>query len=294
MRNLYIIILYIVAAMVILVMPQMNTLDASAAYGGVAEADGARENDVTSEHQDLAAQAPEDTMPQGETPPDSSSDTAASTSESRPEEQAVLQTVSPKETYKILLYRNESGVAEEIPLEDYVLGVVAAEMPSTFCHEALKAQAIAARSYAIYRIEAGYNHGGKGAAVCDSYSCCAAYISPAEAAKRWGADNAEKIIAEISRAVAATENMIVSYNGKTALTVWHSNSYQYTKSAVEVWGGNQPYLVSVSTNESNVEGYGGHGVGMSQYGAEEMAERGCSAEEILAHYYPGTVVEYIK
>ena len=69
-------------------------------------------------------------------------------------------------------------------------------------------------------------------------------------------------------------------------TVWHARSVGYTRSAVDVWGGNAPYLVSVPTEEDSAACLG-HGVGMSQYGALAMAQRGLTAEDILMHYYTG-------
>ena len=271
MKTGYIIILYVVCAMVILTMPMVDRLDASASNTEILGADG------------------EYNIPGSVMLPTAEADTPKADTE------ASLPTYAEAESsVKILLYRNESGETEEIPLEDYVLGVVAAEMPVSFGDEALKAQAIAARTYAAYRIAAGYRHGESEAAVCDSYACCAAYISPSEAALRWGSSNSETIISDISRAVSSTCGKIVLYKDKIALTIWHSNSYEYTKSAENVWGGSEPYLVSVSTLEGRVDSYGGHGVGMSQYGAAEMATRGCSAAEILAHYYPGTAIGTIK
>ena len=272
MRTGYIVTLYIVAALTILAMPEINRLDSSALDIAGAEAtpqistEAAHENSVPNDRENIPA----------------SSETVSPSDES--------DLLNPT----VLLYRHETDETVEIPLDDYVLGVVAAEMPVSFGEEALKAQAIAARTYVLYRLEAGYTHGESEAAVCDSYACCAAYISPLEAAKRWGDENALKIISEISLAVSDTKGLIVSYGENIALTVWHSRSYGQTKSSEEVWGGYEPYLVPVSTLESKSDVYGGHGVGMSQYGAAEMAGRGCTYDEILSHYYPGTAVRYIE
>ena len=67
---------------------------------------------------------------------------------------------------------------------------------------------------------------------------------------------------------------------------WHARSAGHTRSAVDVWGGNAPYLVSVPTEEDSAACLG-HGVGMSQYGAKVMAEDGDDYRAILAHYYTG-------
>ena len=76
-----------------------------------------------------------------------------------------------------------------LSLEDYVLGVTAAEMPADFELEALKAQAVAARTYALYRAKGGRH---EGAALCADPGCCQAWLSEEELHRRWGADYGEK------------------------------------------------------------------------------------------------------
>jgi len=261
------------------------------------------------------------------------------------------------------------GIEREMNLEDYLLGVVAAEMPASFEPEALKAQAVAARSYAMYRI-ASNAHGG---AICSDYGCCQAWLSAEQLQEKWAAaydDYSERIRA----AVMETEGQCLTYKGEAILAAFHSSSGGKTESSENVFGQALPYLVSVESREDpaavpnyistvelteselysavaawnedaavrvsegallseavfstsgrlmsvklcgeavsgselrsifalrstdvswqrsengisfTVTGYG-HGVGMSQYGANSMAKQGSGWEEIVLHYYPGT------
>lgn len=266
------------------------------------------------------------------------------------------------------------GEVHEMDFNQYVWGVVAAEMPASFELEALKAQAVAARTYALQKSQLGKaNH--PNADVCGDHTCCQAYISPEKAAKNWGA-NAEAYSKKITQAVAETGSQVILYDGKPINAVFHSSSSQETLDSVEVWGGNLPYLVGVkspegdevpnyhtevkiaceefrktflaahpeavlegdaskwfgetvrtsggSVNKITVGGIvvkgteirslyklrsasftlevkdnqvifyvtgNGHGVGMSQYGANAMAKQGKNYKDILTWYYTGVKVE---
>lgn len=255
-------------------------------------------------------------------------------------------------------------------LEDYIICVVAAEMPYTFHTEALKAQAVAARSYCLNKLGNGSHKDG--ADVCTDYSHCQSYVSKDELIARYGKTTTESIMTKIKNAVKSTEGQIITWDGKPALAVFHSSSYGKTESSKNIWGGDVPYLTSVSTPESDrvstvtltdsdvaslfasegaikvnssgkkgiyitktdsgradyiclsglavrakllrqefgfkslnfefeeidggwrftVHGYG-HGVGMSQYGANEMAKNGAAYDEILLHYYTGVSIDTI-
>lgn len=250
------------------------------------------------------------------------------------------------------------GAVEELPLEEYLVGVVAAEMPADFEPEALMAQAVAARTYTLY-CAASRRHAD--ADVCTDYTCCQAWKSGDTADPR------------VRAAVEATRGEYLRYEGQAAFTAFHSSSAGFTEDCAAIWNG-APYLVSVSSPEnadsvpnyvSHVESspldfrdtllavhpeadftgapetwigeltrdasgrvaeaklggaafsgvklrelfslrstaFGlsyqdglfhftvvgfGHGVGMSQYGANVMAAQGSGYAEILAHYYPGT------
>ena len=256
-----------------------------------------------------------------------------------------------------------------LSLEDYVLGVTAAEMPADFELEALKAQAVAARTYALYRAKGGRH---EGAELCADPGCCQAWLSEEELRRRWGADWAEKH-GRIAAAVQATSGQILCYEGQAVLAAFHSSSAGQTEDCGAIWS-EVPYLQSVFSPEDagtvpnfvttvergaldfrdtllyarpaadfsgppeswigegeldrsgrtawvelggerfpgtelrqlfslrstaftldyadgvfrfTVTGFG-HGVGMSQYGAEVMAREGADYRAILEHYYPGT------
>ncbi len=273
----------------------------------------------------------------------------------------------PPEDKKITVgvYLTDEDVVIDMTLEEYITCVVAAEMPYTFYTEALKAQAVAARTYCIYKLYEGSDH-GNGAEVCSDYSHCAAFVTRDDLLSRYGEQVTNSIVTKISNAVRETEGQILTYDNRPILAAFHSRSYKRTESSLNVWGGYRPYLVSVPspeedgissvtlsnkqiselfssssavecatsvkkelTSEKNdsgrqsyvayngkmikakllrslfgfrstafeyektedgyvftVHGYG-HGVGMSQYGANEMAKNGASYDEILTHYYTG-------
>jgi stage II sporulation protein D len=278
--------------------------------------------------------------------------------------------IDSKEKVRVLL----DGGVQEMPMNEYLQGVVRAEMPASFEQEALCAQAVAARTYTLYKIVTGGNHGDE-ADVCGDPTCCQAYLGLDSAKKNWG-DDAERYEAKIENAVSATDGQTILYGGEPILAVFHSSSAGRTKSSGEVWSQDLPYLQSVSSPEiggeipnyfsrveftaaefkklflaahpeadfsggaegwvrdltvtegTNVDtvtiggvtvrgaevrtifslrsasfetevqdgklvffvtGYG-HGVGMSQYGANEMAKEGSDWQEIISHYYTGVTI----
>ena len=261
------------------------------------------------------------------------------------------------------------GEVAEMALQDYLVGVVAAEMPASFEPEALKAQAVAARSYTLYCARTGRR---AEADVCTDYACCQAWRSEADMRDRWGEAFAENR-ARIQHAVDETAGQYLAYEGQAVFAAFHSSSAGYTEDCGAIWSG-LPYLVSVPSPENadsvpnyvsrvevtpldfrdtllfenpeadftsapeawigeltrdgsgrvsgavlggadftgvklrslfslrstaftleyadgvfvfTVTGFG-HGVGMSQYGANVMAAEGADYRAILAHYYPGT------
>jgi stage II sporulation protein D len=145
----------------------------------------------------------------------------------------------------------------------------------------LKAQAVACRTYAVYKAKNCAAHEG-GGQLCTSSAHCQAYAD-------FSKISAERM--EIAkRAVDETKGIIMTYGGEPVLAVFHAASVESTRSSAEVWGGQLPYLVSVKTDESafmNVKERRGHGVGMSQYGAECLASKGYDFYSILSHYYTG-------
>lgn len=137
------------------------------------------------------------------------------------------------------------GVADLAPmdseLEEYVAGVVAAEMPAAFPEEALKAQAVAARTYQIRQMRAA----GSDAVL---YQVGQAYLSEAEQKARWGEDYA-RYAGKIRRAVRATAGEIMVYEGAPILAAFHAQSGGRTEDAENVWNGSVPYLKSVDSHE---------------------------------------------
>lgn len=283
-----------------------------------------------------------------------------------------------KEYNKIKLLHKKDKKIEEIPLDEYLLGVVSAEMPANFEQEALNAQALVARTYTIYSIKRNKNK-HEGADICDSSTCCQAWISKEDRLARWNEDVREEYWNKIVKAVNTTKGKVITYNGDVIDAFFHSNSGGITEIPVNVWGGtNFPYLQSVQT--SGEEGYSqyssevtltqeelinkirakhsdfnidisqqdsvkileyteagrvkniqignlklsgvevrsllglkstnfkieinngkvtfivtgyGHGVGMSQTGADSMAKQGSNYEEIIKHFYTGVeIIEF--
>lgn len=278
-----------------------------------------------------------------------------------PPEKSVQKTVK--------VYFKDKEEILEMDFEEYIKGVVMAEMPATFEIEALKAQAVAARSYALHKMKSGKEDNG--ADVCTDFAHCQAYITDEKARANWG-ENADNNFKKIEKAVSDTSGKIMEYNGDVITAVFHSTSSGATESAIDVWGGDVPYLMGVksegehlsprylstvtvnidvfreklkqengkvdfskpviadidrsesggiksialygekfkgtrirslfslrSTNFDmsidgenvifNVKG-NGHGVGMSQYGANYMASVGKKYDEILLTYYTGVKI----
>lgn len=147
----------------------------------------------------------------------------------------------------IRLLHTETNEIEELPIDTYLYNVVASEMPADFEIEALKAQAVVARTYTIYQIE---HSNGKhaGADICDDSNCCQAWISKEERMERWEENVRESNWDKIVSAVNATQGKIITYNGEPIDAFFHSNSGGKTEMPVNVWGGSDfPYLQSVET-----------------------------------------------
>lgn len=146
-----------------------------------------------------------------------------------------------------LTLQTEDGTIETMTVADYLWGVVAAEMPASFEVEALKAQAVAARTYLVSKMETTVV-GHPNADICTDHNCCQAYTTPAQAAEGWGSD-AETYTQKIAAAVADTDGMVLYYEGEPIEAVFHSSSAGQTVDAVAVWGSDVPYLVGVESPE---------------------------------------------
>ena len=168
-----------------------------------------------------------------------------------PEAETITYDYQKYETIKLL--HSGSGQIEELPIDEYLYGVVSSEMPANYEAEALKAQAIVARTYTIYQI---MNNSGKhpGADICDNSSCCQAWISKDERLSKWAPEEAESNWNKIVDAVNSTSGKIITYQNKPINAFFHSNSGGKTESSLNIWGGiDYPYLKSVET--AGEEGY---------------------------------------
>lgn len=267
-------------------------------------------------------------------------------------------------TNNIIRVKDEQGNITEIPFEEYIKGVVAGEMPATFEEEALKAQAVASRSYAMYQMEGSKD---KDYDVLDT-TTNQVYLTDEELKNNWKEEYPEKIN-KIKKAVAETKGEYLTYDGKVINAMFFSTSNGQTENSEDVFVSALPYLRSVTSswdeespvytdtatfslqdfynklslpysetltveitsqtntgriktlkingtefngrnfasklslrsncftifqNEQNItittKGFG-HGVGMSQYGANGMAKEGYDYKKILEHYYSNTKIE---
>ena len=265
------------------------------------------------------------------------------------------------------------GKNETTDMHSYLVSVLSAEMPVSFEPEALKAQAVAARTFTVYKMKGGVAAAHPDSDVCTDTGCCQAYCDAAAMMAKWGT-GFEENLGKIEDAVKATDGVCAVYSGEPILAAFHSSSCGKTEACGNVWGSDVPYLVSVESPENDEsvpnytsrvsvsfdefkaavkEGYPtallegepsgwvtsgkrdesgrleyaviggvkitgtalrkifslrstaidigydefgfnftttgyGHGVGMSQYGANALAKKGFGYEEIIAWYYPGT------
>lgn len=145
---------------------------------------------------------------------------------------------------QVILAVELSGEERELCLRDYLIGVVMGEMPAEFPQEALKAQAVAARTFTLRRVE-------QGGILSDDPAVCQAYTDPGTAEVKWG-ENWEEYLEKITQAVEATDGQVLYYNGTLISATYFSCSGGKTESAQAVWGGDVSYLVSVdSPGEEN-------------------------------------------
>jgi stage II sporulation protein D len=278
------------------------------------------------------------------------------------------------DSMQISVFNVKENKLQKMDLEEYVLGVLAAEMPSKFDMEALKAQALAARTYTLMKTK---SFGGKGcdkhpgADICTDFAHCQAFVDP---------ESIDFNYDKYKEAILATKGEVIVYDNALIQAVFHSTSGGKTENSEEIWTSKVPYLRSVSSeyeddspklitdrdikvsdfiaamkkidskvqlssksiqnqvkvldrseggritrisvggkvlsgsavrsalglNSSNfnisyqgdtmkftVTG-NGHGVGLSQYGADGMAQKGSKYDEIVKHYYQGVEIVNIE
>lgn len=267
---------------------------------------------------------------------------------------------------KIRVLKDEE--IQEYSITDYIFGVVAAEMPALYEEEALKAQTVAAYTFACYKKETA----GSDYDITADPKTAQCFITREEAVERWG-EKAKEYEQKIDKCISEVIGQLLTYNNEPIFAAFHAISSGTTNNCVDVWGSDLPYLKSVdsagdclsdgylsevsfttdeiaeklksittasgepkdyftdvkttdngyvkqinycgesisgskicellglrSTNYQikfedntfifNVKGYG-HGVGMSQNGANYMAQQGSTYEEILLHYYQGAELQ---
>ena len=136
----------------------------------------------------------------------------------------------------------EDGRVRRMELEDYVLGVVLREMPAEFEPEALKAQAVVARTYTLRRIQIDGKH--TDADICTDPSCCQGYLDPQEFLE---SGEREENLLKVSAAVTSTSGQVLLYKGELIEATYFSCSGGMTEDAVAVWGTDIPYLKSVAS-----------------------------------------------
>lgn len=149
----------------------------------------------------------------------------------------------------ISVMSSSTGKTEKIKLREYIIGSVAAEMPANYHTEALKAQAVASYTYAkkVSEQNEKYKESYLGEAdITDSPDTHQGYIDEKRRKEKWG-DNFEEYEKKISNAVDEVFGYFMTYNGDTALAVYHSNSAGRTQSAKTLWGTDIPYLSSVES-----------------------------------------------
>ncbi len=179
-------------------------------------------------------------------------------------------------TYSSVSVLMDNGEIEQMELDKYLTRVVLREMPAEFDQEALKAQAVVARTYTLRRIKTGGKH--VGASVCTSSSCCQGYRT--EQAFLEDGESAQ-LLEKVQKAVHETENQVLLYNGDLIEATYFSCSGGRTEDAVAVWGADIPYLQATdSPGEENANHY----IDTVQFDTDEFMEiLGVSADKGLEH-----------
>lgn len=140
------------------------------------------------------------------------------------------------------------GQTVSMSLEQYAAGAAAAEIPASFPAEALKAQVVAARTYAVYKKSLGTDSTHPDAVVCDDYTHCAAFVDlDKDAEDLWGS-RADEWKQAVENAAKETEGQVLYYEGQPIAAVFHAACAGHTEDAVNVWGADVPYLVGVSSD----------------------------------------------
>lgn len=289
------------------------------------------------------------------------------------------QSSNSLEAMNFTIYYEVNDSKDKLSFNDYLIGVVAANMPAGYQMEALKAQAVIARTYALYNISL-LQQEDSGKDTFTTSELGLSYINLSSLEEFWGSEDYSVYFAKLENAVSGTKDEVLVYDNDLVLPVFFNTGSGSTRSALEAWGVDIPYLVSVSSkqdvNSTNylklvefeftdlipllesyysdltltednffeevsvtardsigyvtkidlgnqtvsgeefakvlglasshfyIEAYEGkvrivcngtgHGVGLSQYGANEMAENGSSYTDILTYYYTDTTLSNLS
>ena len=179
--------------------------------------------------------------------------------------------------FKIINDGRGLTVINDLQLEDYIKGVVPSEMPSSWEIEAHKAQAIAARSYAAA------NMGKRGKYGYD--------LKDTPEDQAYGGASAETV--QTNKAVTETEGIVLICQGKIVPAYYSASAGGQTRNAGQVWTHDLPFIKSVPSFDDGIK-KNGHGVGMSQYGANNLAKRGYNGYQILKYFYANTRFARLK
>lgn len=276
------------------------------------------------------------------------------------------------DTVDFTIYYEVNSAKQELSFDQYLLGVVAANMPAGYQMETLKAQAVIARTYALYNISL-LTEENPGQDSFTTSQLGLSYIGPDMLGQLWGSENYQDYFSKFENAVYATKDEVLVYQDNLILPVFFDTGSGFTRNAFEAWGIDIPYLISVPSkqdvtsinylkidefltgdlidtlekhysdlsltpenffnrvevtsrdsigyvlkislgnltvsgeefakalglpsNHFYIEDYednvriicngSGHGIGLSQYGANAMAQEGYSYNDILEHYYTG-------
>ena len=169
---------------------------------------------------------------------------------------------------KVKVFFPDEGEIREMLLEEYLMGVVSGEMPASYSLEAVKAQAVAARTYTLYSIQHGGCKTNPNADICTSSSCCQTYNSEKREHDKWGAQY-PYYHSVIAKAVMDTAGEVMLYRGKVIDAMYHGASGGWTENSENVYSNAIPYLRSVESAHE----IGSRQTGTVTYGREEFVER---------------------
>lgn len=185
---------------------------------------------------------------------------------------ATVPTTTAPQAQTMITVLGEDKTVQEIELECYLVGVLIGEMPSDFEPEALKAQAVVARTFAVKSIRSGYKH--TDCAVCTDSSCCQDYYAPNEFLAGGGT---EEQLGKFQKAVNDTAGQVLLYNGELIEATYFSCSGGRTEDAQAVWGTDVPYLQAI---DSPGEEKAAHFMDTVTYSSEEF-------QKLLGHPLSG-------